>query len=69
VPLGCTFYLTLFLCDKINIHNRDDDYISNCYFTYRYRLYGQWKNTTRMSHPRLIRAHTDILEKAKYIMK
>jgi len=35
----------------------------------RYRLYGQWKHDARTSHPRLIRAYTDILEKAKYIMK
>lgn len=35
----------------------------------RYRLYGQWKRDCRTLHPRLIRAYTDIIEKAKYIMK
>jgi len=41
----------------------------HCDVACRYRLYGQWKHDCRMSHPRLIRAYTDILEKAKYIMK
>ena len=35
----------------------------------RYRLYGQWKNESFLVHPRLLRAKTDVLDRAKYIMK
>merc|ERR1712142_741276 len=38
-------------------------------YTFRYRLYGQWKNDSYNSHARLIRAKADCLERGKYIMK
>ena len=36
---------------------------------FRYMLYGYWKNRSYDSHPELVRVRTDILNRAKYIMK
>ncbi|XP_056665928.1 THO complex subunit 2-like isoform X2 [Monodelphis domestica] len=38
-------------------------------YQYRYRLYGQWKNETYNSHPHLIKAKAQTIDRAKYIMK
>ncbi|XP_064637610.1 THO complex subunit 2-like isoform X2 [Lineus longissimus] len=38
-------------------------------YTYRYRLYGQWKNDATHTHAVLIRQRADCIEKAKYILK
>ncbi|XP_043830646.1 THO complex subunit 2-like [Dromiciops gliroides] len=38
-------------------------------YQYRYRLYGQWKNETYDTHPNLIKAKAQTVDRAKYIMK
>ncbi|CAH3126788.1 unnamed protein product [Porites lobata] len=42
-----------------------------CRFPYelRYRLYGQWKNESYSSHPRLVLAKAATIKRAKYITK
>ena len=35
----------------------------------RYMLYGYWKNKSYDRHPELVKVRTDILTRAKYIMK
>ena len=35
----------------------------------RYRLYGQWKNESYSSHPRLVLAKAATIKRAKYITK
>uniref|UniRef100_W5NBA9 THO complex subunit 2 n=1 Tax=Lepisosteus oculatus TaxID=7918 RepID=W5NBA9_LEPOC len=37
--------------------------------SYRYRLYGQWKNETYNSHPLLVKVKAQTVDRAKYIMK
>ena len=37
--------------------------------SFRYRLYGQWKNESHAQHPKLLRARADVIERCKYIMK
>ncbi|TWW74883.1 THO complex subunit 2 [Takifugu flavidus] len=38
-------------------------------YQHRYRLYGQWKNETYLSHPLLVKVKAQTVERAKYIMK
>ncbi|XP_068717940.1 THO complex subunit 2-like [Montipora capricornis] len=42
-----------------------------CRFPYelRYRLYGQWKNESYLSHPRMLLAKAATIKRAKYITK
>ena len=35
----------------------------------RYRLYGDWKNNIYESHPELLLAKAQIIDKTKYIMR
>ncbi|XP_072302484.1 THO complex subunit 2 isoform X2 [Eucyclogobius newberryi] len=38
-------------------------------YQHRYRLYGQWKNETYLSHPLLVKVKAQTIERARYIMK
>ncbi|ESO04771.1 hypothetical protein HELRODRAFT_191720 [Helobdella robusta] len=44
-------------------------FIKTLRYEHRYRLYGQWKNESRLHNPVLLKAHAEVLHKSKYIMK